>query len=279
MTARYGRFRRSNGENYAAAVMFSALLGMVSACSGGQGTPSSSSAGSGSGATGGGTTATGTPGTATGAGTNTSTGTGATTVTCDQAAGAYALSTVSLDASLTPHVVTRGFGANLFAQAPVAVDPNTGTAYVGFTLDAGGGNLSSVIVPATDGAATPTVTVVGAVLGGIAVTNDGFAALVFDPNDTVDDRTWAAVQRFDGSGNAMFDTELFHSANLTDEGTKGFDIKGDTWQPSPCPARRRSSAIGGGVTISTSASSPVVRRSACSVWGTHTREGSSFPFS
>src|SRR5262245_53621730 len=60
---------------------------------------------------------------------------GAPTVTCQQAASAYTIATVQLDAALVPHVVTSGWGASLFAQVPVAVNATSGDVYVGFTRD------------------------------------------------------------------------------------------------------------------------------------------------
>ncbi len=146
--------------------------------------------------------------------------TGPTMVTCPQAANPYAVSAVELDAGLVPHVVSQGFNTSLFAQVPVAVNATTGDVFVGFTRDVGG-VLSAVIVPGTSGAGTPVVTIASAALGGFGVTNNGFGALIFDPNESVDDRTWAAVSRFDTSGQQLFTTDLFRSANLTDANTKG----------------------------------------------------------
>jgi hypothetical protein len=102
----------------------------------------------------------------------------------------------------------------------VAVDPTTGNVYVGFAQNTSGG-VSAVIVPATSGATTPVVSVPGATVGGIAVTGNGYGLLEFDPNDNVGDRTWAAVGRFDGSGNQVFSTDLFRSSNLVEAGTLG----------------------------------------------------------
>ncbi len=143
---------------------------------------------------------------------------GAPAVTCSQATGAYQITRVELDATLAPQVGS-GFGSSLFAQVPVAVHPTSGAVFVGLTLSSGGG--TTVIVPATAGASAPVVSVPGATVGGIAVTKDGFATLLFDPNTSVDDRTWAAVARFDAAGKQLFSTDLFRSANLEDDGTKG----------------------------------------------------------
>ena len=146
----------------------------------------------------------------------------AMSIACTQAVNAYTVASISLDASMTPHTVPNAFGSSLFAQIPVAVDAATGNVYVGFTLDKGSGNpLSAVIVPGTNGASTPIVSVPNAALGGLAVTGNGYGVLEFDPNDNVDNRMWASVGRFDTTGTQLFTTDLFRSANLTDEGTDG----------------------------------------------------------
>jgi hypothetical protein len=146
---------------------------------------------------------------------------GAATVTCSQAATPYALSSVTLDPSWVPHLTTQGFNSSLFAAVPVAVNAVSGEVFVGFTRDTGGGNLAGTIVAASATATAAAVSIPGAAIGGIAVTNNGFGALLFDPNDNVDARAWAAVQRFDASGSELFATDLFRSPNLTDENTKG----------------------------------------------------------
>jgi len=180
---------------------------------------STGNSGTGGGPGAGGSTVTGVGGTG-GPVTGTGGSAGPTTVTCPQAARPYAVASVALSPSLAPHINSQGFGATLFAQVPVAVHPTTGAAYVGFTRDVGG-VLTATIVPATAGASTPAVAIPAASLGGLAVSPSGFGALVFDPNDNVDARTWAAVQRFDAAGTQLFATDLFRSANLTAEGTKG----------------------------------------------------------
>lgn len=78
-----------------------------------------------------------------------------------------------------------------------------------------------MILPGTSGASTPVVAVPGATMRGIALTSKGYGVLEFDPNDNVDNRTWAAVGRFDGSGAPLFTTTLFHSSNLVEAGTLG----------------------------------------------------------
>jgi hypothetical protein len=131
--------------------------------------------------------------------------------TCTEAAAAYSLTLTPLDANLVPNGSSSGFG-NQGARLPVAVDATTGQAYVGLTTSAG-----AVIAPV---GGTP-ITVANAVNAGIAVTNDGLAVLLFDPNTTVDDRMWAAVRRVRTDGSEVFQTDLFRSPNLDDVDTKG----------------------------------------------------------
>lgn len=108
-----------------------------------------------------------------------------------------------------------GFGSDLFAVTPLAVDPSGERAYVGYNDES---DPSTGIIAGSDGS---VIEIPDAVVGGVAVTSDGVAALIFDPNSSTDDRVWAAVQRFDQTGAEVFRTELFHSPNLDDEGTKG----------------------------------------------------------
>jgi hypothetical protein len=138
--------------------------------------------------------------------------------TCAEAAAAYTISNSALDASFVPHVVTRSWGSDWMAQAPVAVSA-TGEIYVGFSRETSAG-LSAAIAR-VGGTAADLIEIPGAAMGGVAVTNDGLGALLFDPNDSVDDRTWAAVTRLDATGAERFTTDLFRSANLTDDGTRG----------------------------------------------------------
>ncbi len=134
-------------------------------------------------------------------------------LTCAEAVGPYAIAATPLDPALVPGEVAGGWGAENFAELPVAVDPTTGEVYVGFTSVAGAATIAGV-----EGVVASTP---GAVLAGVAVTSDGVAALLFDPNETVDERTWAAVARYDWSGGVLFQTDLFRSSNLEDVGTKG----------------------------------------------------------
>jgi len=133
-------------------------------------------------------------------------------IACSEAAAAYGIAATPLDASLVPLGSSSGFGNRGYARLPVAVDGATNQVYVGLTTSAG-----AVIAP-VGGA---PITVPDAVNAGIAVTNDGVAVLLFDPNATVDDRVWAAVRRVRADGSEVFQTDLFRSPNLVDVGTKG----------------------------------------------------------
>jgi hypothetical protein len=134
--------------------------------------------------------------------------------TGSEAARPYTITAVTLDAALVPAAgVSGGNGAEL----PVSIDAATGAVYVGFTRTEGTAR-SAVIAPAGGGA---PITVAGAVNAGIAATKDGVAVLVFDPNTSVDARTWAAVKRFGRDGVEMWSRDLFRSPNLDDVGTKG----------------------------------------------------------
>lgn len=108
-----------------------------------------------------------------------------------------------------------GFGSDLFAVTPLAVDATGERVFVGYN-DASA--PATGIIAGSDGT---TIQIEDAVIGGVAVTSDGVAALLFDPNPSSDDRVWAAVARYDEGGAELFRTELFHSPNLEDEGTKG----------------------------------------------------------
>lgn len=119
----------------------------------------------------------------------------------------YTVEAVPVDASALPRSPGGGFGSNLLTYLPVAVGADD-TVYVGWNTDDG------AVVQELDGARTELP---GARLGGIAVTEDGFAALVFDRAEGL----WAEVARFARDGGEWFRTELFRSPNLDDEGTKG----------------------------------------------------------
>lgn len=127
--------------------------------------------------------------------------------TCDEAAGPYTIASTPIDAGIAPSSGGGGFFVDELAQVPVSVSPD-GVIYLGFTAD------DAAIIASEAGLVTSIPT---ATLGGIAATNDGVAALLFDPVDEM----WAAVKRFSADGQELFSTDLFHSPNLDDEGTKG----------------------------------------------------------
>lgn len=126
---------------------------------------------------------------------------------CAKEVPPYAVEVVPLDDSAAPSSPGRGFGSNLRAYLPVAVGADDAV-YLGWNTDEG------AVVTQLDGV---TAELPGARLGGIAVTEDGFAALLFDP----DEGLWAEVARFARDGSELSRTELFRSSNLEDEGTKG----------------------------------------------------------
>jgi hypothetical protein len=134
---------------------------------------------------------------------------------CGDAARAYTVAVTPLDPSLVPDAPAQSWGG-VAPRTPVAVDPSTGKVFVAFTrLE---GSTRSVVIASDEG--TPIV-VPNATAGGVAVTNDGVAALLFDPNTSVDARTWASVARFTAGGAEVFKTDLFRSPNLDDVGSKG----------------------------------------------------------
>ena len=141
-------------------------------------------------------------------------GTGPVTVTCAEAAAAYTLSVTPFATNLVPYSASSSWGSSLAAQRPVSVHDDR--LYVGFTSEVG--DARSAVAVGEDGS---TLTVPDAVLGGIAATSDGAAMLLFDPNTSVDARTWAAVVRFEADGTQTYLTDLFRSPNLEDVDTKG----------------------------------------------------------
>jgi len=137
---------------------------------------------------------------------------------CGDASRAYTVASTMLDASFVVAEADRFWGGGA-PRTPVAVDPDSGEVFVAFTRAEG--DARSVVIAAEGGAAADAISIPDAVIGGVAVTNDGVAALVFDPNSDVDMRMWAAVARFGADGMELFNTDLFRSPNLEDEGTKG----------------------------------------------------------
>ncbi len=137
---------------------------------------------------------------------------------CGEAARAYTVAATMLDASLVPDQPAQSWGGAV-PRTPVAVDPESGLVHVGFTRAEG--TSRSVVIAAENSAAADAITIADATIGGVAVTKDGVAALLFDPNTMVDARMWTAVARFSADGTQVFKTDLFRSPNLEDEGTKG----------------------------------------------------------
>jgi hypothetical protein len=132
---------------------------------------------------------------------------------CAEAAGPYTVGAAPLGAGPRPASAVSGWGSELFARFCVAVDPASNEPYVGFTSADG-----AAVIAGLGGVVT---SIPNATHGGIAVTNNGIAALVFDPNTDVEARVWAAVKRFAWDGSELFSTDLFRSSNLDDVGTKG----------------------------------------------------------
>ncbi len=137
-------------------------------------------------------------------------------VTCDQAAGPYTIESEPLGPDVIAVQGASGWGANLAPFLSVAVNPEDNQVYVGLTQDLDGTPTATIAGRSGIVAETPD-----AVNAGIAVTADGFGQLLFDPNPAIDDRMWAAVVRFGTDGSPLFNTDLFRSPNLDDEGTKG----------------------------------------------------------
>jgi len=136
---------------------------------------------------------------------------------CGEAARPYQVSVTPLDAGLVPYSGDRSW-AGATPRVPVAVDA-AGTWLVGFTRQSG--TSYSAVIARQDSMADSAWSVPDAALGGLTATKDGAAALLFDPNTMVDARVWAAVARLASDGSVQWKTELFHSPNLEDEGTKG----------------------------------------------------------
>jgi hypothetical protein len=142
---------------------------------------------------------------------------------CSAAASPYKVQATALDPSIVPATFSmRGAGGGDM-RAIVAIDPATNRAYVG-TSKQDGSSFASVIAP-EGGSAAETIVIPSSVLGGLAITKDGFGALVYDPA-AVDQRLWAAVKRLSSTGAEQFSTELFHSANLMDDMTRGNPTRG-----------------------------------------------------
>jgi hypothetical protein len=145
---------------------------------------------------------------------------------CMEAANPYTLQTTSLDASFVPASVGNFWGGagDPALRAMVTVDPSTQRVFVGITRKDSMG--FSAVVSAENGAVGDALVVPNAILGGLAATKDGLGVLLYDPNASVDMRMWAAVKRVSAAHMELFSTELFHSANLMDDKTKGNPARG-----------------------------------------------------
>lgn len=194
-------------------------LGMGFGCGGGDAEPAPTSTptsgGSGLGTGGGGSSAAdATGGAETGGNGSVSPGAGGSApASCAEAVRPYVMGATPIASAPALGDTTGGWGSDNFALLPVAVDPRSGQTYVGYTSASG-----DAVIASPDGVVASTA---GAHLAGLAVTNDGLAALHFDPNPDVDARSWAAVVRYGADGSPRFSTDLFRSPNLDDVGTKG----------------------------------------------------------
>lgn len=157
---------------------------------------------------------------ATGSGTPAVAGTPAVTpppvVMCPMIAGPYSIASTQLD----PSIVPLASGGD--ARALVAVD-SSDRVFVAVNRKLPEG--MSVAISAESAAAAEVLAIPNAVAGGLAATKDGLGVLLYDPAP-VDKRVWAAVKRFDIARVERWNTELFHSPNLTDAGTKGNPTEG-----------------------------------------------------
>ena len=171
----------------------------------------------------------GTTGAAAGSGGMLAGGSGGSTVlpsTCAEVAAPYTVSATTLDASIVAASVGNFWGGagEPATRAMVAVDPTTNKVYVGITqMD---GSSFKAVIAAEGSAAAEAIAIPGAILGGLAVTNDGLGALIYDPNSAVDMRQWAAVKRLSFAGDEKFSTDMFRSSNLDDDMTKGNPARG-----------------------------------------------------
>ncbi|HLK38826.1 MAG TPA: hypothetical protein VKU41_18825 [Polyangiaceae bacterium] len=143
---------------------------------------------------------------------------------CSAAAGAYSIHATTLDANLVPVQVPNFWGGTGTPdmRAMVAVDASQ-SVYVGVNKQ--NGSSYDAVIAAEGSAPANMVTLSGAILGGLATTKDGLGALLYDPT-TVDQRLWAQVKRLTPAGQVVFSTDLFRSANLTDDMTKGNPARG-----------------------------------------------------
>jgi hypothetical protein len=107
-------------------------------------------------------------------------------------------------------------------RAMVAVD-SANKVYAGVSVQ--NGSSFSTVIAAEGSTAADMIALSDAILGGLAATKDGLGALLYDPK-TVDQRLWAQVKRLAPDGTEKFRTDLFRSANLTDDMTRGNPARG-----------------------------------------------------
>lgn len=159
---------------------------------------------------------TGTAGTSSTAGAGAGASTGPVgTISCASGKVPYTISAGALETGGLPAGRGAGSTSELVAELPVSVDPN-GRVYVGLTVQ-NGSSRSAVI--ASPGRAP--ILIPDAINGGVAATRDGVAVLLFDPNTSIDQRKWAAVRRLKADGTQIFQTDLFRSTSLDEQGSKG----------------------------------------------------------
>jgi hypothetical protein len=137
---------------------------------------------------------------------------------CSAAVKPYSVHATALDPSVVPVQVANYWGGTGTPEmrTMVTVDA-TNKVYAG-VIEQNGSSFSSVIA-AEGSAVADMITLPGAILGGLAATKDGLGALLYDPT-TVDQRLWAQVKRLGPDGKQRFSTDLFRSANLTDDMTR-----------------------------------------------------------
>lgn len=128
--------------------------------------------------------------------------------TCASAAAAYSIQTKPLPGSRTASLSP----SSLQTRYATALSPEGETVYVGFTQ----GGTSYLLTEEEE-----LLTLPSRHLGSITGTPEGVALLLFDPNTEVGARTWARVEQYSTSGALLSETDLFRSADLSVENSKG----------------------------------------------------------
>ena len=143
---------------------------------------------------------------------------------CSAAVKPYTVTATTLDSSVVPVQVANYWGGTGTPEmrTMVAVD-SMNKVYAGVNVQ--NGSSFSTVIAAEGSAAADMIKLPAAILGGLATTKDGLGALLYDPT-TVDQRLWAQVKRLGPDGKVQFSTDLFRSANLTDDMTKGNPARG-----------------------------------------------------